>query len=131
MTEPPGPAPEARAVIVAVRESVLASSLELTLLASGFGAILYDPAQGLDGLPLATAAVLILGPGVLKSNPLIFVDGLRARSWRGLVILITDDGETLRRVFGRADRVTVLEMPFVGADLIGAIRDGSASNGSA
>ncbi len=131
MTVPPGPIQEARAVIVAGCEPVLASSLELSLLASGFRAILHGPARGLDGLPLDGAAVLILGPRALKSNPLIFVDGLRARSWRGLVILITDDGETLRRVFGRADRVTVLEMPFVGADLIAAIRDGGASDGSA
>jgi hypothetical protein len=122
----PGPTEEARAV-VAVREPVLASSLELALLASGFAAILHDPARGLDDLPLEGAAVLILGPHVLKSDPLIFIDGLRARPWLGLVILITGDGETLRGIFERAERVAVLEMPFVGADLIAAIRDADAA----
>jgi hypothetical protein len=71
--------------------------------------------------------VLILGPHVLKSDPLDFVEALRARPWRGLVILITGDGETLRRVVERAERVAVLEMPFVGADLIATIRDADAS----
>jgi hypothetical protein len=124
---PPGPTQEARAV-VAVCEPVLASSLELALLASGFTAILHDPAQGLDTLPLDGASVLILGPHVLKSNPLVFIDGLRARPWSGLVILITGDGETQRRVFERTPRVAVLEMPFVGADLIAVIRDADASD---
>lgn len=122
----PGPAQEARAV-VAVREPVLASSLELALLVSGFSAILHDPAQGLDDLPLEGAAVLILGPHVLKSDPLAFIDELRARPWRGVVILITGDGEILRGIFERAERVAILEMPFVGADLIAAIRDANAS----
>ena len=126
MIVPPGPTQEARAV-VAVCEPVLASSLELALLASGFSAILYDPAQGLDGLPLEGAAVLILGPNVLKSDPSAFIDGLRARPWGGLVILITGDEETLRQAFARRERVAVLEMPFVGADLIAAIRDADAS----
>jgi hypothetical protein len=124
---PPGPTQEARAV-VAVCEPVLASSLELALLASGFTAILHDPAQGLDTLPLDGAAVLILGPHVLKSKPSIFVNRLRARPWGGLVILITGDGEALRQAFKGAPRVAVLEMPFVGADLIAAIRDADTSD---
>jgi hypothetical protein len=125
---PSGPTPEARAV-VAVCEPVLASSLELALLAGGFSAILHDPAQGLEDLPLEGVAVLILDPRVLKSNPLI-IDGLRARPWRGLAILITGDGEPLRRAFERVERVAVLEMPFVGADLIAAIRDADAPDSS-
>jgi hypothetical protein len=124
---PSGPTREARAV-VAVREPVLASSLELTLVAGGFSAIVHDPAQGLDGLPIEGAAVLILDPQVLESNASIFIDELRARPWRGLAILITGDGETLRRVFERAEQVAVLEMPFVGADLIAAIRDADVSD---
>lgn len=127
MIVPPGPTQKARAV-VAVCEPVLASSLELALLASGYSAILHDPALGLDALPLADAAVLILGPHVLKSDPLVFIDGLRGRPWLGLVILITGDGEILRRVFARTERVAVLEMPFVGADLIAAIRAADASD---
>jgi hypothetical protein len=124
---PSGPTPEARAV-VAVREPVLAASLEFALLAGGLSTILHDPAQGLDELPIEGAAVLILGPHVVRSNPLDFIEGLRARPWGGLAILITGDGETLRRVFERAERVAVLEMPFVGADLIAAIRDADASD---
>ncbi len=127
MIVPPGPNQEARAV-VAVCEPVLASSLELALLASGFSAILHDPMQGLEGLPLEGATVLILGPRVLKAEPLIFIDGLRARPWRGLVILITGDGETLRRVCEGTGGVAILEMPFVGADLIAVIRDAGASD---
>ena len=126
MIVPPGPTQEARAV-VAVCEQVLASSLELALLASGFSAILYDPEQGLDGLPLEGAAVLILGPHVLKSDPSAFIAGLRARPWGGLVILITGDGETLRQALAQTERVAVLEMPFGGADLIAAIRDADAA----
>ena len=109
--------------IVVVRDPVLAASLELALLAGGLNAFLFDPAQGLDTLPLEIALTLIVAEEVLKPDPAAFVAGLRARPWDGLVILITGDGQTLSSVFGRSRRIEVLEMPFVGADLIGAIRD--------
>jgi hypothetical protein len=101
---------------------VLAASLELALLAGGLNAFLHDPAQGLDGLPLEIAMMLIVDGAILAPDPAAFVAGLRARPWDGLVMLITGDGETLRTVFARSQRIAVLEMPFVGADLIAAIR---------
>jgi hypothetical protein len=112
---------QAKAVVV-VEDRVLASSLELALLAAGIAPILHDPVQGLDELPLFNATTLIVGPSVLPSMPPAFVRGLRARPWDGLVILITDDGQPLLAAFESVHRVTVLEMPFVGADLIAAIR---------
>jgi len=108
--------------IVVVRDPVLASSLELALLAGGMNALLYDPAQGLDGLPLEIAMTLIVDGQVLKPDPAAFVAGLRARPWDGLVILVTGDGEALQTIFSRSHRIAVLEMPFGGADLIAAIR---------
>jgi hypothetical protein len=113
--------PQASAIVV-VRGKVLAASLELALVAGGLNAFLYDPAQGLERLPHDIAMTLIVDEQVLRPDPATFVAGLRARPWDGLVVLITGDGEALRTVFARSQRIAVLEMPFVGADLIAAIR---------
>jgi hypothetical protein len=118
---PPTPTPQASAIVV-VRDQVLAASLELALLAGGMNAFLYDPEQGLDRLPLEIAMTLIVDEQVLAPGPAVFVAGLRARPWDGLIVLVTGDGEALRTVFARSQRIAVLEMPFVGADLIAAIR---------
>jgi hypothetical protein len=115
------PDKEASAIVV-VRDEVLAASLELALLAGGLNAFLCDPAQGLDRLPLEIAMTLIIDQQILTPDRAAFVAGLRARPWDGLIVLITGDGDALRTVFGRSRRIAVLEMPFVGADLIAAIR---------
>ena len=73
--------------IVVVRDQVLAASLELALLAGGMNAFLYDPAQGLDRLPLEIAMALIVDEQVLAPDPSAFVAGLRARPWCGLIVL--------------------------------------------
>ena len=65
---------------------------------------------------------LIVDHQVLKPDPAAFVSGLRALPWDGLIVLVTGEGETLRTVFARSHRIAVLEMPFIGADLIAAIR---------
>ena len=109
----PTPTPQASAIVV-VRE--------LALLAGGMNAFLYDPEQGLARLPLEIAMTLIVEGQILAPDPAAFVAGLRARPWDGLVVLVTGDGETLKTVFARSRRIAVLEMPFVGADLIAAIR---------
>jgi hypothetical protein len=113
--------PEASAIVV-VRDPVLAASLELALLAGGLNAFLFDPSQGLERLPLDIAMTLIVDQQILTPDPAAFVAGLRARPWNGLIVLMTGDGEALRTVFARSQRIAVLEMPFVGADLIRAIR---------
>jgi DNA-binding response OmpR family regulator len=112
---------DAVAIIVA-RDAALASSLELTLLAAGLPVTLHDPAKGLERLALEGATILIVEQQVLKPDAPSFVAALRARLWSGLVILITGDEAPLREVFAAAYRVSVLEMPFQGADLIAAIR---------
>lgn len=108
--------------IVVVRDQVLAASLELALLAGGLNAFLYDPEQGLERLPLDIAMTLIVDDKILAPDPAAFVAGLRARPWDGLIVLMTGDGEALQTAFARSRRVAVLEMPFVGADLIAVIR---------
>lgn len=108
--------------IVVVRDQVLAASLELALLAGGLNAFLYDPGQGLERLPLDIAMTLIVDDQILAPDPAAFVAGLRARPWDGLIVLMTGDGEALQTAFARSRRVAVLEMPFVGADLIAVIR---------
>ncbi|THD56543.1 hypothetical protein [Phenylobacterium sp.] len=113
--------PQASAIVV-VRDQVLAGSLELALIAGGLNAFLFDPAQGLERLPLDIAMTLIVDAQLLTPDPAVFVAGLRERPWDGLIVLITGDGEALRTVFARSQRIAVLEMPFVGADLIAAIR---------
>jgi len=105
-----------------VRDAVLAASLELALLASGMNAFLFDAKQGLDRLPLNIAMTLIIDDSLAAPDPATFAAGLRAKAWDGLIVLITDDGELLREAVRRSERVAVLEMPFVGADLIGAIQ---------
>jgi len=118
---PPASPPQASAIVV-VRDRILASSLELALLAGGLNAFLYDPEQGLDRLPLDIAMTLIVDEEILKPDPAAFVAGVRAQPWDGLIVLMTGDGESLQAVFARSQRIAVLEMPFVGADLIAAIR---------
>jgi hypothetical protein len=113
--------PQASAIVVA-RDQVLAASLELALIAGGLNAVLFDPAQGLERLPLDGAMTLIVDAQVLEPGPGVFVAGLRTRPWDGLVVLMTGDGERLQAAFARSQRIAVLEMPFVGADLIAAIR---------
>jgi hypothetical protein len=113
--------PEASTIVV-VRDPVLAASLELALLASGMNAFLFDAAQGLDRLPLSIAMTLIIDDRLAAPDPVTFAAGLRAAPWAGLIVLITDDGEALREAFSRSERIAILEMPFGGADLIGAIR---------
>jgi DNA-binding response OmpR family regulator len=118
---PAGSTPTASAIVV-VRDPDLAASLELALLAGGLNAVLFDVAQDLERLPLDIAMTLIVEAQLLKPDPAAFVAGLRARPWDGLIILMTGDGEGLRTALVRSHRVTVLEMPFVGKDLIAAIR---------
>jgi FixJ family two-component response regulator len=119
--------------VVVVRDAVLASSLELALLAAGLGVIVHDPEQGLDDLPLDRATTLIVEHSLLKPSPATFIAALRARPWLGLVILMTGDEEAFR--FEKADRVTILEMPFQAAALIAAVQaewpmdDGSGTAG--
>jgi hypothetical protein len=112
---------DAAAIIVA-RDAALAASLELTLLAAGLPVVLHDPAQGLESLPLEGATILIVEQQMLRPDAASFIAALRTRFWGGLVILITGDATPLRGLFEAAYRVTVLEMPFQGADLIAAVR---------
>lgn len=118
---PAASTPQASAIVV-VRDQVLAASLELALLAGGLNAFLYDPAQGLGRLPLEIAMTLIVDEQILKPDLTAFVAGMRARPWDGLLILMTGEGAALQAAFARSHRIAILEMPFVGADLIAAIR---------
>lgn len=113
--------PQASAIVV-VRDQDLAESLELALIANGLNAFLFDASQGLERLPLEIAMTLIVEAQILKPDPSAFVTGLRAQPWNGLIVLMTGDGEALKTAFARSQRIAVLEMPFVGADLIAAIR---------
>jgi FixJ family two-component response regulator len=110
------------AAIVVVRDAVLAQALELALLAAGLTASVQEPSVTLDDLPLGQAATLIVDQQLMTPSPLAFLAALRARPWLGLVILITGDRAALDPVLLSAHRVTVLEMPFQGADLIAAVR---------
>jgi len=113
--------PEASAIVV-VRDQDLASSLELALIAGGYNAFIFDPIQGLERLPIDIAMTLIVEDKVLRPDPAAFVSSLRARPWDGLVVLVTGEPRALGPLFNRSDRIAVLEMPFVGADLLAAIR---------
>ena len=113
--------PESSAIVV-VRDLDLAGSLELALTAGGFNAFIFDPAQGLDRLPIDIAMTLIVEDEILKPDPAAFVASLRARPWNGLVILVTGRAWMLGPLLERSDRIAVLEMPFIGADLLAAIR---------
>ncbi|HEY1928544.1 MAG TPA: hypothetical protein VGG92_13840 [Caulobacteraceae bacterium] len=112
---------ESKAIVV-VQDPVLASSLELALLAAGVTPVLCDANQEVDSLPLSDATILIVGPKALAAGATDFVDTVRTCGWVGLIILITGDCRKLRGVFKGAYRVAVLEMPFVAADLIAAIK---------
>jgi FixJ family two-component response regulator len=118
----PATSPHQASVVVVARDPALAAALELALQAAGLNAIVYDPAQGLDDLPLDGVAALIADDEVLTPSPAAFVTQLRARPWEGLTILMTGNGEKLRAAFEGSWGIAVLEMPFVGAEMIAAIR---------
>ena len=117
---PTASTPQASAIVV-VKDAALASSLEMALQAGGFQAIVHDPGRGLANLPLDAAMTLIVEDRVLIPNPAVFVERLRSRPWLGLVVLVAGDASALPAGLVGADRVTILEMPFLGADLIAAI----------
>jgi hypothetical protein len=108
--------------IVVVRDAVLAQALDLAMLAAGLTAAVLEPSLKPDDWPLADAATLIIDQRLMAPTPSAFVAALRVRPWLGLVILITGDRDALDPALLGARRVTVLEMPFQGADLIAAIR---------
>ena len=126
----PAVASPQQSAIIVVGDPVLAASLELALLAGGLNAFIYDPAQGLDRLPLDIAMTLIVNASLLTPDPATFVSGLRECAWDGLVILMTGDAASLEAAFQRSHRVVLLEMPFVGADLIAVIREAWGPDGS-
>jgi len=105
-----------------VKDAALASSLEMALQAAGFEAIVHDAAAGLDALPLEVAMTLIVDDTMLAPSPARFIARLRSHPWLGLVVLVTGDADALPAAFEGSDRVAILEMPFLGSDLIAAIR---------
>lgn len=110
----------AKAAVV-IKDAILASSLELALLAAGVTPVLHEATVSLDDPQLVAVATLIVGPCELAARPVALVRALRARQWDGLVILITGEGDRLRTALQGAVRVTVLEMPFGAAELVAAI----------
>ena len=108
--------------IVVVEDAAIASALEIALLAAGLTAVSRTPGAGMDSLPLGDATILIVDLAGIGLEPLALIERLRSRDWPGLAILITDDRRALRGAFADTPRVAVLEMPFVAADLIAAIR---------
>src|SRR4051794_9728344 len=108
--------------IVVVRDPVLASSLELALLAGGLTPLVRAPTEAIDELPLDAAMTLIIDERLMQPDPAAYVRALRARPWLGLVILISGDRAALDPALAKIRRVTILEMPFQGADLIAAVR---------
>ena len=101
---PTASTPQASAIVV-VKDTALASSLEMALQAGGFQAVIHDPGRGLADLPLDAAMALIVEDRVLTPNPAAFVTRLRARPWLGLVVLVTGDADPLRSAFEGAERV--------------------------
>ncbi len=108
--------------IVVVKNAVLGASLESALQAAGLKVTLHDAATDPETLPLDIAMTLIIDEQVLKPNPAAFVEAVRARPWDGLFVIMTGEAHALRSIFERSRRLAILELPFVGADLIAAIR---------
>ena len=111
---------EAPAVIV-VWDADLGMALEMSLIGAGFGAVLPDAAADLADLPLEAAAPLIICGDMLPKTPGPLIAAMRARGWRGLGVVVTQNAEPWANRFAPADRFAVLEMPFMSHDLIGMI----------
>jgi len=112
--------------IVLVKDAALASSLEAVLVADGLRVIVQDPQSPLQALPLAEGRLLVSEHRMLPFHLAEFLTAVGARSWGGLVILLTDDRARLVGSVEGLDGVTILEMPFVGTDLIDVIRSWTA-----
>jgi hypothetical protein len=110
--------------IVLVRDAALASSLELALFAAGVTPSLFPLTEPVERLPLEGVGTAIIGPCPPSDGLELIVKALRARSWDGLIVLITGDPAKLGPGLCDAPGVAVLEMPFVGADLVAVIRAG-------
>ena len=117
---------DAPAVIV-VWDADLGMALEMSLHGAGFSALLPDAAADLSELPLRDRSPLIICGDMLPKNPRALIAAMRARGWRGLGVVVTQNADPWANRFEPEDRFHVLEMPFMSHDLIGLIvRDGVA-----
>ena len=122
---------DAPAVIV-VWDADLGMALEMSLHGAGFGALLPDAAADLSELPLRARSPLIICGDMLPRNPRGLITEMRARGWRGLGVVVTQNADPWSNRFEPEDRFHVLEMPFMSHDLIGMIvRDGVACEAAA
>ncbi len=113
---------EAVAVVVAVKESALAISIEITVQALGLPAIVHDPAVGLGELPLQRWSTLIIDHELVRRGAKAFIDRLRAQQWRGLAILLTEDASAAAKLAGTVDHAVVIEKPFLNPELVARLR---------
>jgi hypothetical protein len=112
---------EAAHVVIAASDEALANALELIVQAARRNVILHNTSLGLEAMPLDGADVLIIDQRVLGSDPSALRDLLASRFWLGRLVLLTEDGAAGREALDAWARATVLEMPFVGDDLIRAL----------
>jgi hypothetical protein len=113
-------------VVICVNEAGLAISLELTLQALGFSAVVHEPADGLGALPLAVTSTLIVDRAVLPRNPNPFFARMRDQSWRGLAIVLLEDSALPEPVPLKTEGAFTLEKPFVAWELLALVRRAKA-----
>ena len=105
-------------VVISVGETGLALSLEIAVRAHGMEAIIHDARDGLSSLPLKAYSTLIVDSQVLPKDPSRFLDRLRRQTWRGRLIVLTEDIPSPALTRLRKDGAVLIEKPFGSAELI-------------
>jgi DNA-binding response OmpR family regulator len=108
-------------VVISVGEPGLALSLEIAIRAHGMDTVICDMDSEMAGLSLDTYSTVVVDSEMLPRDPSLFLDRLRRRTWRGRLIVLTEDSPcpTLRRL--RGDGAVLIEKPFGSAQLIAEI----------
>jgi hypothetical protein len=109
-------------IVVAVNETDLAVSLELTLQALDLGVIIHDPLLGMSSLPLSAESTLIVDREALPKDPCRFFERLRAKDWRGKALVLTEDSARPEAGLSELAGIRMMEKPFVSEDLRAYLR---------
>ena len=109
MATPPRDAP-LRSAAVIVRDEALGVSLQLMLQAYGVVATVHPADAGLEAG--AMCSFVIMDHSLLPPDAGRTIEGVRARGWRGLLIVLTEDVDARSAPLTQHDGVVVLEKPF-------------------
>lgn len=83
--------------------------------------VIHNAEDGMSSLPLDTYSTVVVDSQVLPNDPGRFLDRLRRQTWRGRLIVLTEDVPGPALVLLCGDGAVLIEKPFGSAELIAEI----------